>query len=170
MKTITGVILITALVAGCTKDCDELPGRSLPRSLAQKGNYLTVSLLKEGMLLDVAETKFAGNPEEGTLEAFDRDITISFLEAGAYWQVNNLTNKKPDSLNLSIVHKEQAWCSHCSYYNGNYVLVVESRVKGVLKDKVLGINKSLNKNKTTSYSYTVTDNSEQQDRFVILLK
>jgi hypothetical protein len=36
MKTITGVLLITALVAGCTKNYEELPDCFLTRSLKKR--------------------------------------------------------------------------------------------------------------------------------------
>lgn len=170
MKTLATIIIVAGIFAGCSKDLNESPDRSGTGLLAKKSNGLAISLYKEGVLLDMAETNFLSNPIDGSLEPFDRDISISFYESGTFWQVNNVSKNKPDSLFISIVHKEQAWCSHCSYYNGNYSLMVESKFAGQLIDRVSGVVKPIPKKKMLIYNYAVTDDSEQNNRFVVVLK
>jgi hypothetical protein len=170
MKTLTLIVLFAGLLSGCQKDMDEYPDRSATGLFAKKNNGIAISLYKEGIFVDRAETNFLSIPLDGALEPFDSDITVSFFESGTFWQVNNVSKHKPDSLFVSIIHKEQAWCSHCSYYNGNYSLTVESRFAGTLIDRVSGVKKTIVKNKMLTYSYAVTDDSEQKDRFVIVLK
>jgi hypothetical protein len=171
MKTFTFIIYFAAVLAGCTKDMDEGPDRSGTDMLVNKfSNSFAISLFKEGILIDKAETNFSTGPIDGSLEPFDKDITISFYESGSYWQVVNVRKHKPDTLFISIMHKEQAWCSHCTYYNGNYSLMVESKVPGTLIDKALSVSIPVNKKKVLTYNYVVTDNSEQNNRFIMVLK
>jgi len=170
MKTLTSIIIMAGIFAGCSKDLNESPDRSATGILGKKSNGLAIALYKEGVLLDVAETNFLPNPIDGALETFDKDISISFYESGIFWQVNNVSKHKPDSLFVSIIHKEQAWCSHCSYYNGNYSLIVESKFAGQLVDRVSGVVKPIPKKKLLIYNYEVTDDSEQSNRFVVVVK
>lgn len=171
MKTFSYIIFLAILLAGCTKVMDEGPDRTGTVMLGNKGNNcITIALFKEGILIDQAETNFASGPLNGSLEPFDRDITISFYESGLYWQVINIKKHKPDTLFISVLHKEQPWCSHCSYYNGNYSLMIESKLPGTMIDKTLSVSIPVDKKKATIYNYKVTDNSEQNNRFIMVLQ
>lgn len=169
MKTISFFTLYLLLLGGCDKEISGGPDRAGTGQLTQKKDGISISLFKEGVLLDKAESNY--DPAiDGSLEPFDRDITISFSAGGAFWQVINTKPRKGDTLQVSIHHKEQAWCSHCSYFNGNYGLEISSKQNALLVDRTLGVSVPVNKKKTTRYNYSVTDDSDQDNRFFIVLQ